>query len=156
MWWIRVDMYQLAGATDRLRRRLTGRSVIRSGPRSGNVPFRMWHADQHLGVILVAGILTVSCAPQDTETQVPMEAQISRADFGDEWPLTVDEGELRCEPPSRVVFTDPDGKEWGVNGMAVTHGYPEIDSIWADNPDFPDTKKSIGPLIDRGLAMCEE
>lgn len=107
-------------------------------------------------VMLAASSLAISCAAQDSSNGGRGETHVSRTQLGDDWPLTVEEGNLRCEPPSRVVFTDPSGHEWGVNGMAVTHGYREIDPIWADNPEIPGLKKSIGPLIDRGLALCED
>lgn len=108
-------------------------------------------------VLAVALLSLLACTPGDTDRSRGTKGeQVSRADFGDGWPLVVDQGQLRCEAPSRLVFTDPNGSEWGVNGMAITHGYPEIDPIWADNPEIPGTKKNIGPLIDRGLSMCEE
>lgn len=107
-------------------------------------------------IILAVGLLVVGCTAGDSGNDDGESIHISRANFGDEWSLMVDEGNLRCEEPSRIVFTDPAGTEWGVNGMAVTHGYPEIDPIWADNPNISGVKKNIRPLIDRGLALCND
>jgi hypothetical protein len=43
---------------------------------------------------------------------------------------------------------------YAVNGLAEGSGkYANIDSIWADAPGG--LKKNIGPLIDRGLQLCE-
>lgn len=81
-------------------------------------------------------------------------AEVSRSDYGQEWPLTVDQGKLRCESPSAVVFTAPDGSEYAINGAASTQGYAEIDPIWRNNPDISEAKVNIGPLIDDGLALC--
>lgn len=78
---------------------------------------------------------------------------VSAADFGENWPLTVEEGILRCEPPGAVVFSTG-GKDYAVNGMAATQGYDDIDPIWADGEVTP--KENIGPLINAGLALCEE
>jgi len=108
-------------------------------------------------VASLAGIalLAVACeggpAPADA---APGSLYVSASDFGDEWPLTVTSGTLRCEAPSVVVFS-AGGVEYGVNGMATTQGYPEIDPIWADDPSEYIPKKNIGPLIQRGLELCD-
>ena|SRR5437660_8134727 len=78
--------------------------------------------------------------------------QVTRADFGDAWPLTVDGGTLACEGAGAVTFT-VGGTTYAVNGMASGNGqWPDIDPIWAKGSDTP--KKDIGPLIDRGLQLC--
>ena len=80
--------------------------------------------------------------------------RVKRSDYGDAWPLTVDSGTLRCEGAGAVVFVAPDGTEYGVNGMASK--YADIDPIWvAPDPSLPNLRKSIGPLIERGLALCD-
>ena len=48
---------------------------------------------------------------------------VSADRFGDEWPLIVDGGSLRCEPPGAVIFRY-NGSDFGVNGMAENLGYP--------------------------------
>jgi hypothetical protein len=82
---------------------------------------------------------------------------VSRSDLRDDWPLTVDAGYLNCptDPSSGVVAFYDGSRYYAVNGLArsVTD-YPDIDAIWADNPISPGIKKDIGPLIDRGLALC--
>jgi len=77
---------------------------------------------------------------------------ISRADYGDAWPLTVDSGTLTCEPGHAVVFRAPDGKEYGVNGAAGDR--PDIGPIWADDPTGIAPKLDLSPLIEAGLALC--
>jgi hypothetical protein len=80
---------------------------------------------------------------------------VSRADFGEEWPLTVDSGELRCEGAGAATIT-ADGTTYALNGTATSMNAGEdIDPIWEPNPDLPGAKKNIGPLIDRALALCE-
>ncbi|WP_420714692.1 DUF2511 domain-containing protein [Mycobacterium sp. Aquia_213] len=74
------------------------------------------------------------------------------------WPLTVGEGTLACEKLGahlrRVTFTTG-GAIYRVNGTAkAAHKYAHLDQIWRDNPDIPGTKINIGPLLDRGLALC--
>ena len=95
-------------------------------------------------------------APETEAADDP--AHVSRAELGDEWPLTVEEGTLRCDGAQQAgaVFFETDGRVYPVNGIARgrTDG-PEIDEIWADDPDFEGAKKNIGVLIERGLALCE-
>lgn len=95
----------------------------------------------------------VACSEESTEDD--SRQVISADDYGKRWPLTVPKGSLRCEQPELVIFTDPDGNDWAVNGAAATEGYDEIDPIWADNPDIKGTKKNIGPLIKDGLTLCK-
>ena len=85
---------------------------------------------------------------------------VSRAEFGADWPLTVDRGTLSCDGPG-VVFTTDDGEEYAVNGTAKGSGYPGIEPIWREDPDLalddggPPLRVDISPLIDRGLELCE-
>ena len=97
-------------------------------------------------LVLVA-LLVLGCGDGGYHT-------ISRADLGAAWPLTVDSGSLRCEPPGAVIFT-ANGTDYAVNGAATSKGYADIGPIWADNPDPAIPKMDIGPLLDRGLAMCD-
>jgi hypothetical protein len=98
-----------------------------------------------------------------TEPAAEMEAaddpaHVSRAALGDEWPLTVEEGTLRCDGAQQAgaVFFETGGRVYPVNGIARgRRDGPEIDEIWADDPDIPGAKKNIGILIERGLAVCE-
>lgn len=82
---------------------------------------------------------------------------VSRSDFGDAWPLTVESGTLRCEPGRAVVFRSPDGTDYAVNGSAMDGRYRDIEAIWAANTD-PATnpyipKMDLAPLIAAGLAL---
>jgi len=43
-----------------------------------------------------------------------------------------------------------------VNGAAKSAGYDDIAPIWKENPDAPETRISLGPLIEKGLALCED
>jgi hypothetical protein len=42
---------------------------------------------------------------------------------------------------------------YAVNGLAKGQGFKDIEPIWADDPETG-LKKNIGPIIDRGLALC--
>lgn len=81
-------------------------------------------------------------------------AEVSRADFGDEWPLTVEQGELRCD---RGVLTfTADESTYALNAAALeATDHPEIDSIWADDPkDENGLHMSLSPLLARAGELC--
>ena len=83
------------------------------------------------------------------------EAFMSRAEYGRDWPLTVPSGIVRCEGAGEVYF-EAEGTTYAVNGLALGRDRaPEIDRIWAPDPDFKGLKIDIGPIIDRGLDLCE-
>lgn len=87
------------------------------------------------------------------------EARMTRADLGADWPLTVDEGVVSCEGISEglgEIYFTAEGTKYAVNGLAqgASEG-PDIDVIWADNPEMEGLKINIGPIIDRGLELCE-
>ena len=88
---------------------------------------------------------------------------ITKADYGDDWPLTVDDVKLFCDREF-MVWIEADGFAYPVNGVAMDwlariHPDKEIrdfDDIWRENPDLPDTYVGVGGLIDDGLALCTE
>ena len=101
--------------------------------------------------LLVAAAL-VALAPAPPRGQ----RAVSRADLGEEWPLTVEHGTLRCSG-QRVTFEAPDGSVYAVNGSAAPVAR-DIAPIWAPSRD-PVLRRaggrvSIGPLIGLGLQLC--
>lgn len=74
-----------------------------------------------------------------------------------EWPLTVKEGVVRCEGGGSVIFRAPDDTDYAVNGTALTQrpGLPKIDAIWRNDPDVPGLRINIGPVLNKGLELCE-
>jgi hypothetical protein len=52
-----------------------------------------------------------------------------------------------------AIFISAD-VEYGLNGKAVQSGYTRINDIWRDDPDVPDTKINIGPMIQLALKQC--
>lgn len=91
-----------------------------------------------------------SSSSGDTE---PGSRMITRADFGDRWPFTTEEGMLLCNEGSVTFLSD--GAVHAVNGTAKDRtGFPGVDAIWADNPAIPGAKMDIGPIIEAGLALC--
>lgn len=83
---------------------------------------------------------------------------LSVHEFGEKWPFIVDEGEVRCVDGMFIVFSVK-GIIYAVNGTARSamkkNGWRDVYEIWKDNPELPDSKISISPIIDRGLELCK-
>ncbi len=90
--------------------------------------------------------------PED-DSLAANEVRISRDDYGDAWPFTVEEGVLACVD-LKHTFT-ADGTTYALNGMAIQAGYPEIDEIWLDDPAIPGAKVSISPFNSLASELCE-
>lgn len=110
----------------------------------------------HLAAMVLVGALIIGCGgggPAATP-----QGYVSRAMLGAAWPLTVESGTLSCRGAGEVYFRDDaSGNHYTVNGTARTAqpALPEIDEIWAnDTSNNLGLKKNLGPLIDRGLALC--
>lgn len=109
-----------------------------------------------LSALLIFGaILGGGEPPTDEPAERLGSVRVSRADFGDEWPLTVEEGILACDADAVTFIAN--GVVYAVNGTAETRGGGvDIDPIWADNPHYPSSggPKKMMVLIDRGLELC--
>lgn len=108
-------------------------------------------------------VLLASCSgkpPESDPSNQPLmhEERVSRADFGAEWPLTVEGGRLQCIRPSFVVI-NVDGTIYALNGKARGKGRQD-NPQWKDGSDITikgdlDVPKNTMPLIQRGLALCD-
>ena len=102
---------------------------------------------------LLVGALAVavaSCAGDAPEGS----AEVTRSDFGTEWPLTVEQGDLRCD--RGVITFTADEVTYAVNAAALeATDHPQIDPIWADDPnDDNGLHMSLSPLLVRGSDLC--
>jgi hypothetical protein len=85
--------------------------------------------------------------------------EISKNQFGNNWPLTIEKGYLSCNN-GRCVTLRYEGKIYGLNGVAKTFykndpDYADINEIWANDTNMYGLKMSIAPLIEEGLKMCK-
>jgi hypothetical protein len=96
-----------------------------------------------------------SHAPEQPKKQ---PGAVARADFGAEWPLTVESGTVACEGSGgggSATFSTG-GQTYALNGLAKgKNAGADIDPIWADNPAVPGLKKDISVLIDKALELCK-
>ncbi len=115
-------------------------------------------------VFFAAAALGVGCGGDESDSgggdsKASPSARLSMSDVPQgEWPLTVSEGEVRCEVRDGVegvIFRTPDGKDYLVNETAQSRGLPGIDPIWKQDPEVPGTHVNIAPVLDRGLKLCE-
>lgn len=105
-----------------------------------------------MGIALVA-LIAVFVWSQ-SGSQSPPRGFVSREAFGADWPLTVDSGILRCEPPQLVVI-DTGGTTYAVNGSAKgTKRWADADTITAPHPSIVGGRMDVAPLISRGLDLC--
>jgi hypothetical protein len=82
---------------------------------------------------------------------------VTRAEYGEKWPLTIPEGKLSCMDPSSVLL-EFQGVTYAMNDSASSHakqfGWAEINRIWRNDPANKGSKVAMTPLIERGLALC--
>jgi hypothetical protein len=96
-----------------------------------------------MSVALVVLVLLSGCSvPDESPDAESNERLISQVDYGEDWPFTVEEGVLSCqpgpvynnEPLPKVVFTTG-GTSYGINGQASGSGnYAEVEAIWRQVP----------------------
>jgi hypothetical protein len=77
-----------------------------------------------------------------------------------EWPFTIDRAVLNCvvgaEEYGKRVVVIADREMYALNGTAKSADlWPDFDIIWRDHPSIPGLKVDIGPMIDRGLSLCD-
>jgi hypothetical protein len=84
-------------------------------------------ATRLLGSAVLSWLVVVYAHAAAAEGQ--RSGRVGRAEFGDRWPLTVEEGTLACSDGA-VTFRTGSGKTFAVNGAARARGYRAIDPIW--------------------------
>lgn len=110
------------------------------------------------------GLTRVEPQPITTDKRWVKRQDVSRAEFGGAWPLTVEKGTLRCmypdpqRPQLHALLIVVDGVFYTLNGIASTHaarmGWRDARAIWRDDPHNPGTKIFITPLLERAQALC--
>ncbi|XUO88416.1 DUF2511 domain-containing protein [Halomonas sp. KM072] len=80
---------------------------------------------------------------------------VTREEYGDDWPFTVDSGRLDCRQGGAAVFTSG---QWTyqLNGVASQKGYADLAPIWRDNPAIPGAKVSISDMISVARQQCAQ
>jgi uncharacterized protein DUF2511 len=82
------------------------------------------------------------------------QRQVTRAEFGNDWPLTVESGLLACEGSDSITF-ETGGKTYAVVDHGIAPFGEPIDPIWADDPTGgASMKKDLEPLMSAGFPLC--
>ncbi|MDW5609258.1 hypothetical protein [Mycolicibacterium sp. D5.8-2] len=121
-------------------------------------------ANRWLTHVLVLAVLVPACSryvalePTLEPPPPPPVGLVSEATWVGEWPLTVPEAVLGCVPVGpaampAVTLTVGD-VVYGVNGTA-RRTYPGIEPIWKPDPEIPGARVNIGPMIGKGLRICD-
>ena len=81
-------------------------------------------------------------------------SHVSERSFGNNWPLTISEGVISCEPiyEYKIVTFTANGKTYAVNGLArgnraKKRGWLDVEKIWKPG-------QNISPLIEKGISLC--
>ena len=121
----------------------------------------------------------LSCSSSPQRNAPHPKNFISKVQFGDKWPLTVDSATLNCTilnpkgytgPKLTAVTLEANGSAYAVNGIAISHrlgkdiapivatGAP----IWVTDPQTNEKvnvgppKMDISPILNAGLKLCED
>ena len=126
--------------------------------------------------ILLTALTMYSCSGSANRNQqelVKSEKIISKVDYGNDWPFTVEKGVLKCSS-NQVLFL-VNGKQYAINGtaqsLAKSLGYSALEEIWAydsamrqqllsrgfskDDVEEMTTRVGIGRIIQDGLSLCD-
>ena len=102
-----------------------------------------------VGLVFVVLLVAAACEEGSGGERV-------RADYGDDWPFTVDSVTLHCE--NDAVWVEAYGKlKYGLNGTAKARlgtRDARLENIWRVGSVTP--RVDIGPMINEGLALCEQ
>lgn len=88
---------------------------------------------------------------------------LSRKDFGDDWPLNVDEAQLGCSDIGGLIVS-ANGVDYAVNGTAMGQKgfdgqpkYRDLREIWTDRPGAPGLKKDLSPILNSAnVTACQQ
>lgn len=100
-------------------------------------------------------VLTAATACGFGDDQGTNQVTVSQAEYGTEWPFSVDEGVVECTGGDVVTFT-ADGVTYLLDGPAMRQDLgAQIGPVWLDDPNLDGHKMNLGSLISRGLDLCD-
>lgn len=114
-----------------------------------------------IGIVL---LLVTGCSGSTGDNAATAGAgkgiEITKAEYGSDWPYTVDSGRLYCDPPGSNVVMASGGRVYALNGRAMGNsaerGYLNArDSITLKDENGYFTIGDTQRIISRGLSMCD-
>src|SRR4051794_34994837 len=110
-----------------------------------------------MATLCVVGLLVSGCSSSGSAAD--HSERVSSNGMGKKWPLKVNNGTLHCDGSGGVgdVTITVGGTTYALNGAAKSHtNAKDIRPIWANDAHLGfGLKKDIGPLIQRGLRLCQ-
>ncbi|MBD8268388.1 DUF2511 domain-containing protein [Pseudomonas fluorescens] len=105
-------------------------------------------------VITVCVLAAFNCAA-GTKTQT-----VSRVDFAEAWPFTVDSVDLTCEGPSpKALARTDDGTVYALNGSArsaaKSRGWADGRDITKPSPTMPSVKMDYSNIVQIAQELCQ-
>lgn len=109
-------------------------------------------------LLLLMPLIILACSTGNDSNQ--KGEIITKAEYGNDWPYTVESGRLYCDPPGSNVVLESSGKIYALNGRAMGNAEKRGYTIARDTITLKDEYGgySIGnanKIIERGLAMCQ-
>lgn len=104
--------------------------------------------------VLAVTLATVAIQLATTSVGQASESRVTAIEFGDDWPLTVDEAELDCLHDGSQLITIRN-QVFALNGKAKGKGFRSPDEHLKPHPMFSDVKADVGPLILRARELCD-
>ncbi|MCJ8138435.1 DUF2511 domain-containing protein [Falsirhodobacter halotolerans] len=100
-----------------------------------------------IGLVFIL-VIALLASPGDQNT-------VGAAEYGADWPLTVDSGVLACRKSAATIRAS--GTTYALNGTARQAGHTSIEPIWKTDQVIAgqELKKSLGPLIKAANALCD-
>jgi len=120
-----------------------------------------------VAVVVIAGVVgdtdsTKAARRVADSIERATDKMLSRSEFGDAWPLSVDSGEVECVDSRWAVIHASNGKTYALNGAAKSEardnpkrGWHDIAEVWADDPAAIGQKKDIGVMLSRATSLCQ-
>lgn len=133
----------------------------RHSPRSAAIgvpsPTRLYEPSSLLNAAcfgLFGVLLWLLAAQAEDDRKARQGIQISKTEYGEDWPFTVPQGYLKCVGTGVVVFASG-GAEYALNGAAETGGYAPIEAIGKITNVPGAARINIWSILDRGLNLCK-
>lgn len=108
-----------------------------------------------VGALAIVGMVLAACGDDDSQasaTRAP-SGSITRADYGAEWPFTVDSGQLACK--GSAVTLKAGGVTYAVNGTARSQQLG-VDVFGITAKDAAGVAKgNLNRVIADGLKLCK-
>lgn len=115
------------------------------------------------GIPIFCLFLLANCDGEEANQSLESNAErkITKQEFGQNWPFTLNEGILKCIDGGVVFIAN--GKTYAVNGLAKgqgkSRGYSDVEEIWAIDSTLTDANNTIRigiqSVLDEGLKMCK-